>query len=137
MLIYQVILIVLYVLTVAVSLVGMDFFVEERAKDYLSGIEDSDSSSALLQRVLLVTELFLLVFIIIELIMHIIAYGLLFIRKLRPILTVIAVLANCALIIAMVSETERRYSLFGVKTLAAVTLLALRGQTIQSNIERL
>ena len=67
---------ILYALVVATTLISHDVFFEERALEYyLKDEQLADDGSVILQKVLLIAELILLVLFIIDMILHMMAYG--------------------------------------------------------------
>ena len=73
----------------------------------------------------------------VDIVIHALAYGLLFLRHLVPILESFLIVANVALLLIMVDERNvgiDRNCLFGSKVLFGVTLLYLRLETVRIQV---
>ena len=72
----QLVITILYALVIATTLISHDVYFEERAVEYyLKDDQLSDDGSVISQKVLLVAELILLVLFLIDIILHMVAYG--------------------------------------------------------------
>ena len=78
---------------VAATLISHDVSFEERAEEYyLNDDQVAGNGSAALQKVLLTAELTLLVFFIIDMILHMVAYGTPFVKRIAAILEFLLIL---------------------------------------------
>ena len=127
---------IIYALVVATTLISHDVHFEERAVEYyLKDDQLSNDGSVILQKVLLVAELILLVLFIIDLTLHMVAYGRLFIKRLATFLEIFLILANIGILVTMLFEFKRSKDLFGVNILLTIPFLYLRVDTIKQKIE--
>ena len=80
---------------------------------------------------LYVTELVLLGIFLLEILMHIVGYGLLYLREAKSICGLLFTLGCGALTAFLFIEEEKRQELLGVKTIAVVALLYVRLETFK------
>ncbi len=99
----------------------------------MSKSEDAiDSNYSVIKRSLLVAELIVLIYLIIDYVMHMIAYGLLFLKNLRSHVTLLFVLVNMVLLVFMFTNWDWSMDLFGTKMLFSLCLFQLKiHKTIQ------
>ena len=90
--------------------------------------------------ILLIIELSLLVIFVIDIVIHALAYGQLYLKHLVPVLETLLIAANVAVLIVMARESNvgiERNNLFGSKILFGVALLYLRLETVRIQIATL
>ena len=83
-----------------------------------------------MQSALFMIEIILLCLFTIEILLHIIAYGMLYVRTFDTWLGFALTLTNLVLIFLLYMESLKDQSLFGVKMLVSVTLLYMRLVTL-------
>ena len=121
---------------VGATLICHDVFFEERAEEYyLNDDQVAGNGAAVLQKVLLTAELTLLVFFIIDMILHMVAYGNLFVKRIAAVLEFLLILANIATLVTMIFDFKRSKDLFRVSILLAIPFLYFRICTIMRKIE--
>ena len=90
--------------------------------------------------VLLITELSILALFVVDIVIHALAYGQLFLKHLVPVLEALLIVVNVAILIIMADEKKiglERNNLFGCKILFGVALLYLRLETVRIQIATL
>ena len=90
--------------------------------------------------ILLIIELSILALFVVDIAVHALAYGQLFLKHLVPVLEAFLIVANVALLIVMADERNvgiDRNRLFGSKILFGVALLYLRLETVRIQIATL
>ena len=116
----QVVAIGLYLLVLAAGFIFQDVWYGDRSS------KDEKIASGLY-----VTELVLLGIFLIEILLHIVGYGTLYLREARSVCDLLFTLACSALTAFMFTQEDRRQDLLGVKTIAVVTLLYVRLETFK------
>ena len=91
--------------------------------------------SVLLQKVTIVAELILLLLFVIDLILHMVSYGKLFIYRIATFLELVLIIANLGILVTMIVELKRSKDLFGVNILLTIPFLYLRVDTVKQKIE--
>ena len=90
--------------------------------------------------ILLIVEISILALFLVDIVIHALAYGQLFLKHLVPVMETFLVVANAALLIVMADERNigiDRNSLFGSKVLLGMALLYLRLETVRIQIATL
>ena len=134
---YTIVTIIAYALLLIAYFFSHDIWFEDRAAEYLSNIEDSNSTANMIQTILFVTELGILTLFSVGILANIIGYGMLYIKRIIPILEAICILINTAILLRMLSRANDSKGLFGVKMLSAVTLFILRLDTLKQKLFKL
>lgn len=126
--------IILYALLLATYFFYHDIWFEENATEYLSNVDDADSTANIIQFILFVTELAILGLFTLDLLLNTIGYGMMYIRRVHPVLEVICILLNVGILLRMLAKADDSKGFFGVKMLSAVTLFILRLETLKQKM---
>ena len=135
--VYTIISIIAYAILLTVSFLVHDYWYEERALEYLNSTEDSGSNANVMQFALFVTELVILAAFAIDLLLNIISYGLLYLKRVPPILEALLILMNTGAVVRMLTDSNDSKSLFGAKMLTGVVLLIFRVEVLKEKIIKL
>ena len=69
-----------------------------------------------------------------DLLLNTIGYGMMYIRRVHPVLEAICILLNVGILLRMLAKADDSKGFFGVKMLSAVTLFILRLETLKQKM---
>ena len=127
---FQVFSIALFGLILAAEFICYDIWFDDRAQFYVADESEKGKEWHDMQSALFMIEIILLCLFTIEILLHIIAYGMLYVRTFDTWLGFALTLTNLVLIFLLYMESLKDQSLFGVKMLVSVTLLYMRLVTL-------
>jgi len=114
-----------------------DIWFNDIAAEFASGGEDAvQGDHKIPMSILFLSEFFILGMITIEVIMHSIGYGLLYMMHLTMVFEAVFVILNCALSISMANSLTIKKNSYGIKMLFTVTLLYLRLDTLREKMKK-
>ena len=134
---YTILSIIFYALLLATYFFYHDIWFEENATEYLSNVDDPDSTANIIQFVLFVTELAILGLFTLDFLLNTTGYGMLYIKRVHPVLVAICILLNAGILVRMLFRSNDSKGFFGVKMLSAVTLFILRLETLKHKMFKL
>ena len=118
-----------YALIIMADLISHDFWYEDHAQQFLSKVEDtSDSKYTSMKKSILYAEFVVLTYFIFNHILHLVGYGLLFLKNVRPNVSLVICLVNIILNSIMLTDWQWRINLFGTKVLLALCLFQFKVQ---------
>ena len=129
----------LYAAVICATLIARDLMFEDRAKEYLAEewTDGEEAPTELVQRTLAVSEFTLLVIFGLDVLLHCVGYGKLYLRHAVSIIDIVFIVANLALLLHMGTSVTLSNSLQGTKTLTAVTLLYLRTEPLRFKMNQI
>ena len=72
-----------------------------------------------------------------DLLLNTIGYGMMYTRRVYPILEAVCILLNVGILLRMLTKANDSKGFFGVKMLSAVTLFLLRFETLKHKIAKI
>ena len=111
-----------------------------KLRDVPGASESETTEHSRASDILLIVELSIMALFLVDIMIHALAYGLLFLKHLVPIMETLLILANVAILIVQVDEKNLdidRNGFFGIKIIFAVALLYLRLETLRIQIASL
>ena len=111
-----------------------------KLRDVPGASESETTEHSRASDILLIVELSIMALFLVDIMIHALAYGLLFLKHLVPIMETLLILANVAILIVQVDEKNLdidRNGFFGIKNIFAVALLYLRLETLRIQIASL
>ena len=113
----------IFAVLIVADLICHDYWYESHALMYVSKDGNADESNyTIAKRTILVIELVVLIYFIAIYVLHLIGYGLLFLKNKRSFASFILCLDNIVFNVYMEKNQEYRISLFGTKLLLSLIL---------------